>query len=447
MIEIGRVKGYSLVTHRLASAFGAMAAVLLVVWLVRSPLSLSGYSEDILATSFALILLSFALNTRTRTGVGQAFSSFFGNVVAGCVVVIILTLFLGWVDTVPTAISGRLTSLVLAAIIASLLGLAAHIVAPVRYDLHATKPAIFVGASSDVVAGKVKLSPKSDSIAVPISKSGKTVGCMLYGDVRASFDTPMGPVSAPLGGPLTTIGIPFKGDRASDAEVTKLTGETVEQLIQKAQVDHVSKSGEAWSSIDLPFVHLDEDESGEQQVVVGPLRVRKGQDGSSVRVGSFDLSSDDDDEHHRRHQMTSWLARGVNDSSYLRVSGSTVSARWNGSSILMKGDTMKLTIGSDGFFYSPTEVRTFSPLHTLHIGREKMTLDTHKFTLNVSDDLVVFRTENGSKRSTDSPTLARDLRSVFGDEAKKHIQDVVKGVPIDLDEMLSSTEEVLRKYG
>jgi hypothetical protein len=111
----------------------------------------------------------------------------------------------------------------------------------------------------------------------------------------------------------------------------------------------------------------------------------------------------------------------------------------------MKGDSMRLTTGADGFFYSPTEVRTFSPLHTLNVANQKMTLNTRKFTLNVTAERVVLRAESGSK-STDSPALAQDLRNLFTEEAKKHIQEVMKGVPIDLDEMLSSTEEVLKKY-
>jgi len=74
-----------------------------------------------------------------------------------------------------------------------------------------------------------------------------------------------------------------------------------------------------------------------------------------------------------------------------------------------------------------------------------MSLDTRKFSLNVTTDQVILRAESGSK-STSSPDLARDLRNLFSEEAKKHVQDVMKGVPIDIDEMLSSTEEALKKY-
>ncbi len=442
MIEIGREKSSSLITRRLASAFGAMAALLLLVWLIRGPLSISQYSTDILATSFTLVLLSLAFNTRTRAGAARAVSSFLGNVAAGFIIIIILIWFLGWVDTVPKVVSDQIANLVILVIATGLLGFVAHAVAPRRHGVYATKPAILVPANSDVPAERTRLSAKADSIALPIARSGRVVGCVLYGDLRASFETPMGPVNVTFTGPMTTFGIPFRGERAGKDSVARLTGKSVEQLIQGARIDQaVSKEGSR-GTIDLPFVHIDEDWFGES-VDVGPIRIRKGPDGESVRIGSFEIDSDNDGP---RHHKASWLARGVNDPSYLRASEGGTSAKWNGSSLWMQGDSMKLTVGADGFVYSPSEVKTFSPLHTLHVGKEKMTLDTRKFTLNVTENLVVFRTENGSKKSTDSPGLARDLRSVFTEEAKKHVQDVIKGVPIDLDEMLSATEEALGKY-
>ncbi len=74
-----------------------------------------------------------------------------------------------------------------------------------------------------------------------------------------------------------------------------------------------------------------------------------------------------------------------------------------------------------------------------------MTLNTKRFTLDVSGKRMILRTEDGSRR-TDSEDLARDLRVLLAEMAKKQVSDVLEGQPIELGEMLSRTEELLKKY-
>jgi branched-subunit amino acid aminotransferase/4-amino-4-deoxychorismate lyase len=106
---------------------------------------------------------------------------------------------------------------------------------------------------------------------------------------------------------------------------------------------------------------------------------------------------------------------------------------------------MKLVVDSDSFSYSPKEVRTASPHHTLQVTQDKITLDTRKFTLKVSADNVVLRTEDKTSR-TESRTLANDLRTLLTETAKKQVKDVMEGTPIDLSEMFATTEKVLAKH-
>lgn len=445
MIEIGHERRSAFFTRRVASAFGTMAALLLLVWLVRGILSISAYSTEMLVASFGLIFLSRAFSTRTRSGVGRAVSSFLGNVAIGCIIVVIAIWFFGWVaslqgSALPSGFSSNVPGLVVAAISTGLLAYVIRELTSRRENPFAGGPPILVHADSGVKAGKTTLSAKTDTIALPVTRWGKTVGCILFGDVKASFETPMGPVTASYTRPMTSFGIPFRGNKAGRDDVSRLTGKDTSQLIQEARIDpKMTRLNVDGHSVDLPFVHVEKDGFGES-VDVGPISVRRGPEGETVRIGSLRFDSEGNGDHY-----TSWFARGGQDSSYLSVSDEEASAKWNGSSLWMKGDSMRLMTGADGFFYSPTEVRTFSPLHTLSVANQKMTLNTRKFTLNVTAERVVLRAESGSK-STDSPALAQDLRNLFTEEAKKHIQDVMKGVPIDLDEMLSSTEGVLKKY-
>lgn len=456
MIEIGRESRLTWASRRVAEALGGMAALLLLVWLVRGFLGIQGYSLYLLLVSFAFVFLDRIFRTRTSSGVGRAISSFLGNLTIASVVVIVLIWFLGWVATIqrsafPASISSSFPDLVIAAIATGLGAYAAHKVSPRSGRTSAGQPPFAVGEGTGPVMGEVKLAVKHDTVGVPIRRSGRTVGCVLLGDVSASFETPMGAVNASLAGPVTTVGIPFKGNALNESEVVKMTGKKPKQLVAEARIDTSAPEAFGHSeSVDLPFIHVDSNEF-EDLVEVGPIRVRDGPGGGHVGIGPFSIDSDEEHSHngwHRRHGRHGWhgkwIARGAGD-SFIGADGSHFSAKWNGSSLSLDGSSMKLAVGSDSFSYSPAEVRTASPLHTLSVTQDKITLDTRKFTLKVSGDNVVLRTEDKTT-STESKALAGDLRALLTETAKKQVKDVMEGLPIDLNEMLTSTEEVLARH-
>jgi hypothetical protein len=303
--------------------------------------------------------------------------------------------------------------------------------------------------------GGTKLTVKHDTVGLPVRLSGRTIGCVLLGDVSMAFETPMGAVNVGLAGPVTTAGIPIEGKALSQGETVRMTGKTPKQLVSEIHIDtSILEALGRSASVNLPFIHVEENEF-EDLVEVGPIRVRDGHNGGHVEIGPFSIDSDDDRDaralapgwhhwHGRHGWHGRWIARGAGD-SYVRADGHQVSAKWNGSSLSLERGSMKLTVGSDSFSYSPTEIRTVSPLHTLRVTQDKITLDTRKFTLNVSGDNVVLRAEDKT-RSTESKALAGDLRGLLTETAKKQVKDVMEGLPIDLNEMLTNTEAVLAKH-
>jgi hypothetical protein len=174
---------------------------------------------------------------------------------------------------------------------------------------------------------------------------------------------------------------------------------------------------------------------------VGRIRIRDGCMGDRWKIGPLIFDWDGDGEHHPKER---WLAKGTG-SDYVTTNGHRATAKWNGSSLSLGDGSMELAVGSDSFSYSPTEVKTASPLHSLHVTQDKITLDTRKFTLKVLGDNVVFRTEDKTSR-TESKALASDLRVLLTEAAKKQVKDVMEENPIELVEMLNTTEEVLAKY-
>jgi hypothetical protein len=163
--------------------------------------------------------------------------------------------------------------------------------------------------------------------------------------------------------------------------------------------------------------------------------------GDRWKIGPLIFDWDGDGEHHPKER---WLAKGTG-TAYVTTNGQRATAKWNGSVLSVGDGSMELSAGSDSFSYTPTEVKTASPLHSLQVTQDKITLDVRKFTLKVSGDTVVLRTESKTSR-TESKVLANDLRSLLTETAKKQVKDVMEGSPIDIGEMLNTTEEVLAKY-
>lgn len=408
----------SLATRRTATTLGGMSAILALVWLIRGPLGIQQYSASILLAGIGLFLLGRVLRIETNSGAGRAVASFLWNLAAASVGIILSIWILGWVaslqsDVYPTVISSRVPYLAVAAITT---GLGAYAVQKLGLTRKWTASPFIVAEGKGPTMEGTKLTVKHDTVGMPIRREGRTIGCVLLGEVSTSFKTPMGMVSASLPGPVTTVGIPFQGRTVSSDEVVKMTGKSPNQLFAESS-------------------------SRADDLDVGRIRLRDGCMGDRWKIGPLIFDWDGDGEHHPKER---WLAKGAG-SDYVTTNGHRATAKWNRGTLSVGDGSMELTAGSDSFSYTPTEVRTASPLHTLQVTEDKITLDVRKFTLKVSGNNVVLRTENKTSR-TESKALANDLRSLLTETAKKQVSDVMEGSPIDIGEMLTTTEEVLAKY-
>jgi hypothetical protein len=362
--------------------------------------------------------LGRVLRTETISGAGRTLVSFLGNLTWAFVGIILGTWFLGWVaslqsDVFPTAISSWTPGFVVAAIAA---GLGAYVAQRLGLARKWRATPFIVAEGKGPTMEGTKLAVKQDTVGMPIRREGRTIGCVLMGEVSTSFKTPMGMVSASLPAPVTTVGIPFQGKTTTNDEAVRMTGKSANQL-------------------------LEETSSRGDELDVGRIKLRDGCMGDRWKIGPLIFDWDGDGEHHPKER---WLAKGTGN-AYISTNGHRATAKWNGSILSVGDGSMELSAGSDSFSYSPTEVRTASPLHALRVTEDKLTLDIRKFTLKVSGDTVFFRTEDKTSK-TESKALANDLRSLLTETAKKQVRDVMEGSPIDISEMLNTTEEVLAKY-
>ena len=417
MIEIGHESQVASATRKVAGILTGMSTIIAIVWLARGLLGVSQYTVTLILAGFGLAFIGRVFRTEITSGVGRAVVSLLGNIVVALVTIIFSIWILGWIaylqgDTFPALISRQVPNLAIVAIVA---GLGAY--ALQQSGLARRRETPFMVSEGKALAMEgTKLTVKHDTVGMPINRRGRTIGAVLLGEVSTSFKTPMGMVSASLPAPVTTVGIPLQGRHLSKQDAVKITGKTPSQLIEETR-------------------------SRAEDLDVGRIRVRDGCMGDRWKIGPLIFDWDGDGEHHPKER---WLAKGVGN-TYITTDGHRATAKWNGSTLSMEENSMKFVVGSDSFSYSPTEVKTTSPYHTLQVTQDKITLDTRKFTLKVMGDNVILRREDKT-RTTESKTLANDLRTLLTETVKQQVRDVMEGTPIDLGEMFSTTEEVLAKH-
>ena len=223
MIEIGRDSGLSLATRRIAGTLTGVSAILALIWIIRGPLAIQQYSLSLLLAGFSLGFLGRVFRTETISGAGRALVSFLWNLTWAFAGIILGIWILGWVaslqsDVFPTAISSWTPIFVVAAIAAGLGAYAGQRLGLAR-KWRAT-PFIVAEGKGPTMEG-TKLTVKQDTVGMPIRREGRTIGCVLMGEVSTTFKTPMGTVSASLPAPVTTVGIPFQGKTTTNDEVVQ----------------------------------------------------------------------------------------------------------------------------------------------------------------------------------------------------------------------------------
>ena len=418
MLEIGRDTGPTRAARTIATILAGISIILVVAWLARGPLGLAASSATILILVFSFYYAGRVFRTQTNQGPGRAISSFFGNIAWASVAVVVSIWILGWIATLqstpmPSSINNQVPNLAIVAIAAAVGSIGFRTTGITRRWVR-TSPFVVQEGKGPAMEG-TKLSLKQDTVGVPIYREGRAIGAVLLGPLSASFVTPMGAVSATIPGPVTTVGVPLKGRKTTTDEAVRLTGKTPEQLSEESR-------------------------SHQQDLDVGRIRVRDGCMGDRWKIGPLIFDWDADGEHHPKER---WLVKGLG-TSYVTTDGHRATAKWNGSNLEVGDGMMSLANGSDSFSYSPSEVKTNSPHHTLQITDEKIVLDARKFTLKIADDNVILRTEQKTL-NTRSRTLANDLRTLLTGIAKKQVKDVMEGNPIDLEEMFDATDQMLQK--
>ncbi len=443
--ELGRTSSTTATARRVASAFGVVALLVVIVWLLRRDLGISSYSLDLLLAVFGFVFIGMVLRTEVQYGAVRAVSSLFLNLFGFCVITIVLIWILPWIDGHP--LPGVLNNYVPALVIAGLVTIiAAYLIrqfAPKRGSIRAAGKPMLVHADTKLKLGAARITSVSDGIAVPLGQGEKQTSYVLFSDVQMALDTPMGTKEILLKSPVAISGIPLLASKTNEEKVRALTNKSSRELfvVARSALPDSQDFGTT-TAVDLPFVHVTE--SGEEDVVeVGPIHVRSGPSGDHVKIGPLEFN--DREDHKKRHDHDRWYAYSRTGAS-ISSRFDRINAKWNGSSMIMRQDYMKLKSGSDGFEYDPQEIVTTSALHKLRVTHNNVSLETAQFTINVQEGKVVVREQDGKLKSSQSADLARDLKSVLSELAMKQVRDIIAGEPVDLGELLERTEEVLNRY-
>src|SRR5205807_8186131 len=145
------------------------------------------FSTTLLLTAFGLFFAGRVLRTETNSGAGRALVSFFWNLTAGFVGIILSIWILGWIASLqsgifPTMISSWVPDLVIGAIAT---GLGAYAVQKSVLAKRAVTP-FLVAEGRGPTMKETNLTVKQDTVGMPIRREGRTIGCVLLGQVSTS---------------------------------------------------------------------------------------------------------------------------------------------------------------------------------------------------------------------------------------------------------------------
>lgn len=434
------------VARRLAPFFHLSFAVLLLAWLGRGLLGIRAYGDFILLLAFASLFIGQVLRVKTELGVARAVSSLLWNLAVFCILSIIFLWLLGWAaslegEALPSLLRGQIPNLLLAAIGLGLGSVAIHQLAPARAMVRLERQPWLLPANLRIPLGRVALTTRGDNVLFAVSRFGRAIGGIGFGEVQLQLETPMGPTGVKIGGPYLLYGIAPRGRPAAEADVQRVAGRTLDGLRDEATrlLPQLSTRFRLKAEIvDMPFVHV-ADEGLWRVVDVGPVHVVEGPGGEEVRIGPFLVSRDAGPRLPRR-----WGIANAEGTAAVYSLNQLLEARWNGNRIRISGERMRWRAGGDEFEYAPHYIRTRSPLHLLHIGGRYALLSTGSLTIRVTPDRLVVRTGRETK-ALDLPEVAEELRAVLAEEAKRHIQNIMEGLPIELDSTLKQVERVLGK--
>jgi hypothetical protein len=409
-------------------------------------LGISAYSLDLLLAVLAFAFVGMVLRTKANRGAVRAVSNFFLNIFGFCVIAVILIWVLGWLaslqhSSIPAVLPHYIPDLVIAALVAVILSYLIRQFAPKSSRVQMVGRPMLVSSGSSTKLERARITAATDGVAVPLGQEYKDLGYVLMCDVQIVLDTPMGARQMTLKSPVSIYGVPLPAKRINERAAQEITGKSWQEIFEAAR-SALPESGTIVGStvVDLPFIHVREN-GDEEMVQVGPINVKSDRSGEHVKIGPFEF--DDDGEHSKK--SSDWYLISASGST-LASRNKKIYARWNGSSMLLKDDYMRLRAGSDRFEYDPQEVITSSPLHKLRVTKNNVSLETARFTITIQEGKVVVREQNGKMKSSDSEELASDLKSAFRDLAAKQVKDVMACEPIDFGELLEKTEEVLQRY-
>ncbi len=429
--------------RKIGGALSTAALLLAVVWLLRGPMLLAQYGDQIILGVLILYLAANLVSIETRFGVGWAFASLIGRLARFLFISGIMLWLLSFFG-----LSDPFRMLILPFIIAGLLmGMASMAASslvgrPKMLDLRKTP--FYFEPGTIYSDERVTVLLPDGGYGFKVRRYGAETAAILFSSVVAEIETEAGKFNITFRPPVMVRGRDFSkvGRRVSKDEFgesgfsyAKALGEASRLLTREVSRRRIVGG---YDLVKLPFVHIESSEY-EDVVEVGPLRIVSGIDGDYVefgpffKVGSYEAS--------RRKRPFSVVGYGE-PKAELTVKPYRVTASWDGIDLEIRNGQIKIVVGESSAEVSSDRVRLSSPAYSIEIGESGMLLTMPDLRLVVKGDSISLAFRGRVKKVRD-PELASRLLRELGEVTKNQVLQLFEGFPPDPFEILERIEDLL----
>jgi hypothetical protein len=404
------------IIRMISSIAFAISLLFLVVWLLRSVLSLESIANDLILASIGFYALSTLLTIETED-MFIAISSIInkaGNIALFSAIVFFIFSFFG----LQKIFTDLILPLFIAAIILKLASWSFITITSRRDKYQLDKHVKEIGPYS-VDAKQWLLSSNESSKIVLVRRGRRKVGFVNFNSMNLEFKNDLGNINLKLNAPLLVYS-PYLKLKAKNIHDSTTLINDAQKLLNSILSSIPFRKREY---VKLPFISVESDEFGER-VKVGPIYVAEELGREEVRIGPWIRISSVS-----KHKGIMYLFSA--NPKY---------------SIKLSIEEMIIITNSDKFIINPTSIKVEYLGYDIEMSKNELNVQAPDFKLKVRDNKILFISGKRSYSISNSK-LAEDLINAAKIKIYEQINSLEKILYFDPVYIITALKDVIEMYG
>ncbi|MBO3767917.1 MAG: hypothetical protein JTT16_01155 [Candidatus Brockarchaeota archaeon] len=416
----------------LAYVLSTFSLVLIIIWLLRSPLQISQYSRYIVYAVVFLMFFSKLLQIKVGAGVTGLVSSF-ASAVGSLALEVSIMFFVGSYLGLEQEFTRYILPLFLTGVILLILSWKLGFIVPLRKTT--LRKEIYSFESKGMQLGENLKVKAEEIIGLPIEFGNILVGCVAIKDLDLDINTTIGKILIPIKTPTIIFS-------SSLRKKNKIRDASTEEYESAKSLYMSKKDEEKKSIIKLPFIEVEEYGDFYESVRFGPIRVSEEGGESKISITPF-INIVESGKDKKKALVLSNNKKKV----IVKLNGKKVKASWDGWKLVTDGESY--TFLRKGSVYAKDSIdglmlKTMN--YTLKVSESSVSVDIPGIKLVATPKLLVLSSGSRSQRIEDQEISRRFIESVAR-IIRNQVSDLLNGIEPDIADVYAGIDSILKKVG